>query len=201
MGDLEILSRNLNEATQRYGDVQTRAKAGESDNPGAGRLHEAPPSGPMKSADFARLKARSKGGAKEAEGKAATDMEPPPSVATWKLAAIRDVADSENVAALIDQGCYQEALQALRSWERSFPLTKITGDYILREAKLYMALKDYKRARVILSAYCDLVDTSNFLPEALQMIKSCMIYMNEPEAEIAKYEKAILKRTQFGGGE
>ena len=202
MGDLEILSRNLNEATQRYGDVQTRSKAGETDNPAGGqRLRDAPPSGPMKSADFARLKAPTKEGAKNGEGKPTAEMEPPPNVATWKLAAIRDVADSENVASLIDQGCYQEAFQALRSWERSFPLTKITGDYILREAKLFMALKDYKRARVILSAYCDLVDTSNFLPEALQMIKSCMIYMNEPEAEIAKYEKAILKRTQFGGGE
>jgi hypothetical protein len=66
---------------------------------------------------------------------------------------------------------------------------------------LYMELKDYKRARAILSAYCDLVDASNFLPEALKMIKTCMIFMNEPEAEVEKYNKAILKRTQFGGGE
>jgi outer membrane protein assembly factor BamD (BamD/ComL family) len=128
-------------------------------------------------------------------------MEPPPDVASWKLAAIRDVAASENVAGMIDQGCYQEALQALKAWERSFPMAKINGDFILREAKLYMALKDYKRARAILNAYCDLIDASNFLPEALGMIKTCMIFMNEPQAEVDKYEKAILKRTQFGGGE
>jgi hypothetical protein len=197
MGDLEILARNLNEATQRYGDVQNRSKANTGEpTTGPTRLKETP-TGPMNAADFAKLKAPKKGGGK----KAVEEVEPPPNVAYWKLAAIRDVAASENVGNLIDQGFHREALVALRSWERSFPLTKITGDYILREAKLYMALKDYKRARVILRAYCDQVDTSNFLPEALQLIRKCMIFMNEPEAEMAKYEKEILKRTQFGGKE
>jgi hypothetical protein len=202
MGDLEILSRKLNEATQYYGDVQTRAKAGEADGPDANpRSRDATLSGPMNSADFARLKAPPREGARNPKGNKPAEMEPPPNVANWKLAAIRDVAASENVASMINQGCYQEAAQALRTWERSFPLTKITGDFILREAMLYMELKDYKRARAILSAYCDLVDASNFLPEALKMIKTCMIFMNEPEAEVEKYNKAILKRTQFGGGE
>ncbi len=202
MGDLEMLSRNLNEATQRYGEVQNRARAGEGDVSGVPqRLKEATLSGPVKSADFARRKGRARRDDGSAEGKKGLEMEPPPDVASWKLAAIRDVAASENVAGMIDQGCYQEALQALKAWERSFPMAKINGDFILREAKLYMALKDYKRARAILNAYCDLIDASNFLPEALGMIKTCMIFMNEPQAEVDKYEKAILKRTQFGGGE
>jgi hypothetical protein len=64
-----------------------------------------------------------------------------------------------------------------------------------------MALKDYKRARAILSAYCDQVDASNFLPEALKMNKECMIFMNEPAAVVEKYEKEIMKRSQFGGGD
>ncbi len=197
MGDLEMLARNINAATQRYGDVQNRSKGGAAAAPAVmPKLRESTPSGPMKSADFNRLRASPKASDKKGEY-----AEPPPNVAAWKLAAIRDVAASENVANLIDQEYYLEALQALKAWERSFPLAKITGDYILREAKLYIALKDYKRARMILSAYCDQIDTSNFLPEALKMNRTCMVFMNEPEAEVAKYDKEILKRTQFGGGE
>ncbi len=202
MGDVEMLARNLNEATQRYGEVQNRSKGGAADIPmPVHKRRESSPSGPMKSADFNRLNAAGREGGKKADGKKGAEMEAPANVASWKLAAIRDVAASENVAGMIDQGCYPEALQALKTWERSFPLTKITGDFILREAKLYMALKDYKRARAILSAYCDQVDTSNFLPEALKMIKDCMIFMNESAADVAKYEKEIMKRSQFGGGE
>ncbi len=197
LGDLELLSHNLNEATQRYGDVQNRSKAGTGEAAATTlRAQDAALSGPMKSADFARLRAPKKAGGKPTE-----EAEPPSNVAYWKLAAIRDVAASEKVSSLIDQEFYLEAFKAMKAWERSFPLNKITGDYIQREAKFYMALKDYKRARVILAAYCDQVDTSNFLPEAMQLIKKCMILMNEPEAEVAKYEKAILKRTQAGGGE
>ncbi len=128
-------------------------------------------------------------------------MKKPASVPAWKLAAIRDVAASENISILVDQEFYLEAYRALRLWERALPMSKISGDYILREAKLYVALKDYKRARRILSAYCEQVDVSNFLPEAMNMIKSCMIEMKESNAAIQKYEKEIMKRTVFGAGE
>ena len=127
-------------------------------------------------------------------------MKEPSVVPAWKLAAIRDVAASENISMLVDQKFYLEAYRALHLWERALPMSKISGDYILREAKLYVALKDYKRARRILSAYCEQVDVSNFLPEAMNMIKKCMIEMKEAKAVIRKYEKEIMKRTVFGAG-
>jgi hypothetical protein len=197
MGDLEFLSRNLNEATERYGEVQNRSKAGslKAATP-ATKFHGATLSGPVKSAEFAKKNAPQKKVVSRP-----TEFETPGAVAEWKLSAIRDVAASETVGGLIEQGFYDEALDALKTWERSFPLNKITGDYILREATFYMALKDYKRARVILTAYCEQIDASNFLPGAMKMIRSCMIYMNEPDAVVDKYYDELLKRTQFGGGE
>jgi hypothetical protein len=197
MGDLEFLSRNLNEATGRYGEVQNRSKAGtlKAVAP-ATKFHGATLSGPVKSADFAKRNTPQKSVVSKP-----TEFETPGAVAEWKLSAIRDVAASETVGGLMDQGFYDEAFQALKTWERSFPLNKITGDYILREATLYMALKDYKRARVILAAYCEQIDASNFLPGAMKMVRSCMIYMNEPDAVVNKYYNELLKRTQFGGGE
>jgi TolA-binding protein len=64
-----------------------------------------------------------------------------------------------------------------------------------------MRLEDYKRARKLLTAYCEQVDVSNFLPEAMQMIKECMYAMKEPDSAIENLEKEIRKRTVFGGGE
>ena len=128
-------------------------------------------------------------------------MKAPSNVPAWKLAAVRDVAASENIATLIDQEFLLEAFRDLRLWERALPMSKISGDYLLREAQLYIALQDYKRARIILSAYCEQVDVSNFLPEAMSMIKECMIEMKEPSSVIDKYEQEIMKRTVFGGGQ
>ncbi len=202
MGDLEFLSRNLNAATQRYGDVQGRSKAEAQEVHGT-RLRdltavpkkEVEPEEPQKKGGK-----RGKGGLAE-EKNHFIPMVAPKDVPAWKLAAIREVAATENVDMLISQGFYLEAFQSLQRWERAFPMAKITGDYILREAKLYIRLEDYKRARKLLTAYCEQVDVSNFLPEAMQMIKECMYAMKEPDSVVEKLEKEIRKRTVFGGGE
>ena len=199
MGDLEFLSRNLNAATQRYGDVQSRSKAEAQEVHGTRlrSLSEAP----KKVRDIMTVsKKGGKGGSAE-EKNTFIPMVAPKDVPAWKLAAIREVAATENVDLLITQGFYLEAFQALQLWERAFPMAKITGDYILRESKLYMRLEDYKRARKLLTAYCEQVDVSNFLPEAMQMIKECMYAMKEPDSVIENLEKEIKKRTVFGGGE
>lgn len=202
MGDLEFLSRNINAATQRYGDVQGRAKA-EAQDVQAPRLRSLT-FGPKKVRDIIEAQKKAEKGTKsdpDEEKNRFVPMVAPKDVPAWKLAAIREVADSENVNTLISQGFYLESYQALQHWERAFPMAKITGDYILREAKLYMQLEDYKRARKLLSTYCEQVDVSNFLPEAMQMIKECMYAMKEPDAVVEKLEKEIRKRTTFGGGE
>jgi hypothetical protein len=201
MGDLEFLSRNINAATQRYGDVQSRSKA-EAQEVHATRLRSLS-EGPKKVRDIMPTQKKADRGGKSgsAEENHFVPMVAPRDVPAWKLAAIREVADSENVNMLISQGFYLEALQALGLWERAFPMAKITGDYILREAKLYMQVEDYKRARKLLTAYCEQVDVSNFLPEAMQMIKECMYAMKEPDSVIENLEKEIKKRTVFGGGE
>ncbi|MEI6646078.1 MAG: hypothetical protein WCP12_08570 [bacterium] len=202
MGDLEFLSRNLNAATQRYGDVQSRSKA-EAQEVHSTHLRSLS-EGPKKVRELITTqKKMDKGGksSSEEEKNRFTPMVAPRDVPAWKLAAIREVADSENVNMLISQGFYLEALQALELWERAFPMAKITGDYILREAKLYMQVEDYKRARKILTMYCEQVDVSNFLPEAMQMIKECMYAMKEPDSVVENLEKEIRKRTMFGGGQ
>lgn len=207
MGDLEFLAHNLNEATQRYGDVQSRSKA-LSEEIVSARLSSLSSGAARQSARSRKTEEVAVMGQKEREEEKVPEepsrfipMKPPSSVPAWKLAAIRDVAASENISMLLDQGYLLEAFRDLRLWERALPMSKISGDFILREAKFYMELQDYKRARKILSAYCEQVDISNFLPEAMSMIRSCMIDMKETDAAIEKYEKEIMKRTVFGAGE
>ncbi|MFA7174551.1 MAG: tetratricopeptide repeat protein [Kiritimatiellia bacterium] len=205
MGDLEFLAHNLNQATQRYGDVQSRSKAlGEESfstrltplsSGGATRKAEKS----RKTEEVAVVGKKERREEKELEELSKfIPMKAPSSVPAWKLAAIRDVAASENISMLISQGFLLEAFRDLRMWERALPMSKISGDFLLREAKFYMELQDYQRARKILSAYCEQVDISNFLPEAMSMIRSCMIEMKETDAAIEKYEKEIMKRTVFG---
>jgi hypothetical protein len=189
MGDVEFLARNLNEATRYYGEVQGRAKHGvESQTPAV----KAP------EGDEA-VKAGKPG--RQAAPPAARQPVAPAGVAAWKKAAIRDVAAAENVANLLDQGFYLEAFQALRKWEREFPLSKISGDYCLQEARFYMAMENYHRPRAILTAYCDQVDASNVVPEALRMIVRCMTFLGAPDAEVDKYQKEIEKRLNTGVAE
>ncbi|MDA3924215.1 MAG: hypothetical protein PF904_05910 [Kiritimatiellae bacterium] len=214
MGDWEFLSRHLNQATQRYGDVQSRSKALAQEfvptqltpiGSGATKKFVKPKKPAEESVmgkELNSVKAeRQKNKNKPEVPDMYIPMQEPASVPEWKIAAVRDVAASENISVLIDQEFYLEAFLELRRWERALPMSKISGDLILREAKFYMVLQDYKRARIILSAYCEQVDVSNFLPEAMNMIKSCMIEMKEPAAAIEEYEKEIMKRTIFGAGE
>jgi hypothetical protein len=181
MGDIEFLSRNLNEATQLYGDVQDRSK------------HNKTPA-EIAAMDAGKGKKQGKN-SKEASGKSP----PPPSsrVAPWKLGAIRDVAAAETVKNLLDQNFNWEALQAMRAWEREFPLSKISSDFLLLEGKLCMALGNYARCRALLEAYCDQVDASNYVEAALYMITDCMFYMKDPPDAIAKYQAAVRKRMEF----
>lgn len=194
LGDVEFMAHHLNEATQIYGEVQNRSK----------HARDAVEKQERDQGD-ATDKPVLKGGRKAAGAKRKVQkpqpikpQEPPPNVAPWKMAAIRDVAASESVSSLVTQRYFLEANKTLRKWEREFPLTKVTGDYWIQEAKFYIAIEDYRRARAVLSAYCDQVDSSSFVVEAMKMIAMCMTYMGEPEAAVEKYQKEIDKRLQFG---
>ena len=77
-----------------------------------------------------------------------------------------------------------EAKQALQTWEREFPLSKISGDFIIRESALYMKWGDWKRAQPMLEAYCREIDASSFLPEAAAMLITCVKQLKEPPESI-----------------
>lgn len=193
MGDAGFLAHDMNEATKYYGDVQNTAKY-------TNKATVAPPpkKAPVGLAHSKKeLEEMRQKEVKPKPRPTGEGNEPLPVVAKWKEDAVRDVAASENIKNLIDQRFYLEAYTELKRWERVYPLSKISGDYFLLESRLYMALHDYGRARIVLEAYCEQVDASNFLGEAMNTIKTCMFHMKESDANINKFIEKVKKRMKF----
>jgi len=171
LGDVKFLAGDLNAATKLYGDAQSRFRPLNRASAAAQRQE-----------DTARA-----AGAAVGAGK----------IDDWKASTIKEVFASETVRSLLRQGYYGEARAALRDWERQFPLSKISGDYVLLEAKLYMAWRDNRRARAMLEAYCDHVDASSFIPDAVGAVLDCMLEMQETDAVLVKFCESVKKRIEF----
>mgnify|MGYP003604893266 CR=1 FL=1 len=118
-------------------------------------------------------------------------------VDSWKLGAVKDAARSMQVASLIESGEHLKARQALDQWERNFPLSKIGEDFILQEARLYMALGDMKRARWLLEPYCRQIEASSYLPDFAMALLRCMEEMNESQETMKEIAVLLKDRLEF----
>jgi hypothetical protein len=117
--------------------------------------------------------------------------------AKQKSAALQEVSFAENARTLIQGDYLIEAQQTLRSWERSFPLAKISSDYILRESEFYLKSGDPKRARVMLEAYCREIDASSFLPNAASLLIKCVKDSKESRDSVRELIEKVNARLQY----
>jgi TolA-binding protein len=111
----------------------------------------------------------------------------------WKVTAVHEAAYYATVQSQIQQEAYDEARQTLDQWELEFPLSKLYGDYPLAQARYYMALQYYQRARGILAHYRESVDLTNYLPEAMKLELECLQLMGQHEAAM-NLARTIIKR-------
>jgi len=114
-----------------------------------------------------------------------------------KGGALQEVSLSENVRSLIEEGYLLEARQGLATWEREFPLSKISSDYILRESALYMKMGDWKRAQPMLEAYCREIDASSYLPDAAAMLITCVTNAKESPESIRDVIEKVKGRLKY----
>ena len=185
LGDLEFMSGKLNEATRLYADVQGRVKKRRT------KLSSAGPDMNLAGKTSMEISAALR------EGIRANNTAPDARVADWKVNALLDAADSETVKALIEQGHLLEARQALRTWEREFPMSKISGDFVINEARLYMAMDDWQRAAVPLAAYCDQIDASSYLPAAVEALLECQRRAGTPTDQRLAFCEKMKKKLEF----
>ena len=187
-GDLAFLAGDLNRATELYADVQKHARSQRN------QIDQLVTQELLDNNSTATSKTKSKANDKT-EDKAADAL--PYRDSNWRTGALRDVSNSENVAKLLEGGFMLEAHQALRDWEREFPLSKISGDLLLVEARYHMQLGDWQRARGMLEAYCREIDASSFLPEAARMLVTCVKQMKSPHQEVRDVVEKVAKRLKF----
>jgi hypothetical protein len=191
LGDLAFREGDLNKATAYYAEVQNRARARRNTVPAvpANPLAATMPQGLARKKDFLRERK----GALPSTGTLVSTEGPAPG----KAGALQEVSLSENVQTLVEEGFLLEARQALQLWETEFPLSKVSGDYILRESSYYMKLGNWKRARPMLEAYCREIDASSFLPETVKMLMACVKQSKEPPATIRELILKVKERLRF----
>lgn len=183
MGDIEFLKGNINEAIRFYGEVQSQSKAAGHVETDSSALQWSAPPRWKANAGAAKARTRSTGRKDRVDD--------------WKKGAVLDTSASETAKTLLEQGYYEEARNVLVRWERLFPLSKLTGDYIIHQADLYMKLENYKRARALLEAYCEHVEASSYIVPAVDMLLECMRKTGATRSEVETFARKMKKRLEF----
>jgi tetratricopeptide (TPR) repeat protein len=194
LGDIAFLEKNINDANKFWGIVQKGVKLTKDviDGGSGVKWDDSVPD-----LDGSKKK-KKKDKEPEDEGKAfraTTTVKD--KVADWRKSAVMDTSMASSVITLINQGFYAEALQELHKWERNFPMSKITGDYLIQEAKFYVAIGNIKRARGMLEAYCELVDVSSYVADAAEVLLTCMMKDKETDKVLKQFCEDMKKRFEF----
>ncbi len=170
LGDIALLRGDLNLATRYYAEVQnhTRMRRAEG-NP---LLQEAirPLLGPATEQELSH---------------------------DWRVRAVVETAASESVQSLLAQDYVWEAREMLYEWERHIPLSKISGDFLLRKAQLYARMQNPIPAIRMLRAFCTTVEGSNYLPEAAMMLLEMMRTHDWPHDEIREIGEKLQDQLAF----
>ncbi|MBT7300033.1 MAG: hypothetical protein HN849_10995, partial [Victivallales bacterium] len=122
LGDLAFLSGDLNRATALYADVQNRVRH-------LRNTQERLPVGHQLGGGLARSAKELKAQREQSRAVRSSRQEDV-RVDNWKLTAFLGVSVSETVKSLIDQNQLLKAHETLQAWERQFPLSKVSGDYV-----------------------------------------------------------------------
>jgi hypothetical protein len=205
LGDIAFINGDLNKATEFYSKVQSAArmrrnKIGGLVTEGLIDKNAAPPPKEEKETRSGNPRPVGTPDEKQPLGHIReTELAEvlPYRGSNWKVGALRDVSNSENVQQLIEEGYLLEAREALRAWEREFPLSKISGDLLMMEARYHMAIGDHRRAKLMLEAYCKLIDASSFLPEALRQLMDCCKELKTPRSEVKELFEKSKKRLEY----
>ncbi|MCS7048591.1 MAG: hypothetical protein NZ483_04775 [Verrucomicrobiae bacterium] len=99
----------------------------------------------------------------------------------WRAAAVRQASYHEEVRSALAQGAWSEARHRLAQWERELPMSKMEGDFILAEARYWMAMELPHRALRQLFAFRQQTELSPFLPAAMQLERDCLIALKRYE--------------------
>jgi hypothetical protein len=186
LGDVAFLKGNLNEANRYWGKVEDKtviAQVIAAGGEGVRWAGQAAGEGTL--------------GGERKTTKRAVRRSGPNKNKDWRKAAVLDSNISTSINSLLQQGYLQDALSELALWERFFPLSKLSEDYVLLEARCFMAMDNIARARSLLEAYCRNTEASSYLPDAVSLLERCMINQRAPRAEMKTFYETMGKRLEY----
>ncbi len=97
----------------------------------------------------------------------------------WKIYTVHDASMYATIASFLAQDALPEAFQKLNDWENESPSSKLSGDYPMAEAKVYLAVGDLRRAVNALVTYRKGVTMSAQLADAMKLEIECLQQLND----------------------
>ena len=170
-GDLAFFSDNMDEATKFYKDAQDRFPA---------RAKVALPGGyipfldPSKRKDPTNTTATVT--AKTSQSLAAQRAQ---RIDAWKVLTVQDSSMYTTIVNFLAQDAVEEALQKLWEWEAMSPLSKLSGEYTVAAARVYMYLEDYRRAINMLRNYRKQITMNAMLADAMKLEMDCLVKLDD----------------------
>lgn len=87
----------------------------------------------------------------------------------WKIYTVHDASMYTTITSYLLQHALPEALQKLNDWENETPTSKLSGDFPMAEAKVYMYARDFRRAANALDIYRKNTSMSAQLADAMKL--------------------------------
>ena len=97
----------------------------------------------------------------------------------WKILTVQDASMYSTIVTFLAQDATEEALQKLADWEGSSPLSKLSGEYTVAAARVYMYMDDYRRALNILKNYRTQTTMNAMLADAMKLEMDCLVKLND----------------------
>jgi tetratricopeptide (TPR) repeat protein len=170
-GDVAYALGDTEAAMGFYKDAEERYRARNKTGMAGGRLSFV---GPRKArapkAEETNTVANAKGKKPVPAPAPAPKSPPPPSrIDDWKVYTVHDSSMYTTITSDISQDALPEAFQKLSDWENESPTSKLSGEYPMAAARLYLYVKDYRRAVNELDIYRKSVTMSAQLADVMKL--------------------------------
>jgi len=185
-GDVEHALGNNDAAVKFYKDAQERYRSRNKTGMAGGRLTYV---GPRKRKE-PETNTVDKASAKKPKMPSLASQK---KVDDWKIYTVHDASMSATIATFLAQDAIPEAFQKLTDWENESPQSKLTGEYPLAEAKVYIHVEDYRRAVNILTTFRKSVTMSAQLADAMKLEVDCLEKLGD-KTRVKEVAADFLKR-------
>lgn len=185
-GDLERASGNTEAAVKFYKDAQERYRSRNKIGMAGGRMAYV---GPRRRA-LAETNTVGSAASKRPKMQSLSSQK---KIDDWKIYTVHNASMYATIMTYLSQDAVPEALQKLNDWENESPAAKLSGEYPLAEARIYIYVEDLRRAINTLATYRKSVTMSAQLADAMNLEIECLERINNKK-QVKEVAEDFIKR-------